>query len=321
MKEHVLHILDQALHPGRPPPSPRTFPQGDMPGDKGVDRAPVHREGPGGLPGGAAPICRKPWLRTPAGKAVVAVTGGSGVMKTCVSALLTYYLNQLGVGAFTLSGDNYPRRYPELNDAERVRDFPAGGHPGAWWRPGSTPRSGAALLKDLQLADLDSDPQQCEEHPWLAPYQQAGREALTQYLGTANEQEYDKIEQVLGQFKAGQEKIWLKRLGRDDTALWFEREGLLPDQRGGAGVDPRQLRPVPGGWTSPCCWPVTPARDPGCTGSPGAGMPTPTPAFITMVIQLEQGKIEPGPLCQVIVSKSCEVLTLEEYQRRMAEGR
>ena len=41
-----------------------------------------------------------------------------------------------------------------------------------------------------------------------------------------------------------------------------------------------------------------------------------------MVIQLEQGKIEArAPYAQVIVSKSCEVLTLEEYQRRMAEGR
>ena len=39
-------------------------------------------------------------------------------------------------------------------------------------------------------------------------------------------------------------------------------------------------------------------------------------------LMLEQGKIEArAPYAQVIVSKSCEVLTLEEYQRRMAEGR
>ena len=38
--------------------------------------------------------------------------------------------------------------------------------------------------------------------------------------------------------------------------------------------------------------------------------------------KMEQGKIEArAPFAQVIVSKSCEVLTLEEYQRRMAEGR
>ena len=267
----------------------------------------------------ALPHLREALAQNPAGKAVVAVTGGSGVMKTCVSALLTYYLNQLGVGAFTLSGDNYPRRYPELNDAERVRIFRLGGTRGLV-EAGVYTKERAALLKDLQLADLDSDPQQCEEHPWLAPYQQAGREALTQYLGTANEQEYDKIQQVLGQFKAGQEKIWLKRMGRDDTALWFEEKDfsqisvvVLEWTHGNSGLFQ--------GVDVPVLLASTPAETREYRLSRGRDANADT-AFITMVIQLEQGKIEArAPYAQVIVSKSCEVLTLEEYQRRMAEGR
>lgn len=71
----------------------------------------------------ALPLLVQALENNPCSKAVLSVSGGSGVGKTCVSALLTYYLNQLGVGAFTLSGDNYPRRFPELNDAERTRIF------------------------------------------------------------------------------------------------------------------------------------------------------------------------------------------------------
>ena len=41
-------------------------------------------------------------------RAVVAVCGGSGVGKSEIASLLSYYLNQLGVGSYTLSGDNYP---------------------------------------------------------------------------------------------------------------------------------------------------------------------------------------------------------------------
>ena len=115
-----------------------------------------------------------------------------------------------------MSGDNYPRRFPELNDMERMRVFRLAGVRGMLAK-GVYTSENAATLKELQLNDLDPAPEQCEKYPWLAAYQEAGQEELSKYLGTQLEQEYDQLEKVLAQFKSGQEKIWLKRMGRDDT--------------------------------------------------------------------------------------------------------
>ncbi len=99
---------------------------GDMPGDK-VEINDTHLAK-------ARSIFPRLWeLLTPvlAGskhhRAVISVHGGSGVGKSETGALLAYGLNALGVGAYVLSGDNYPRRIPEQNDAERLRVYTEGG--------------------------------------------------------------------------------------------------------------------------------------------------------------------------------------------------
>lgn len=60
-------------------------------------------------------------------RVVVAVSGGSGVGKSEVGSLLAHGLKAAGVGAYVLSGDNYPRRIPSENDAERLRVYETGG--------------------------------------------------------------------------------------------------------------------------------------------------------------------------------------------------
>ncbi len=60
-------------------------------------------------------------------KYVISISGGSGSGKTAIASLLAYYLNSNGVKTYTHSGDNYPRRVPELNDAERLARYKAGG--------------------------------------------------------------------------------------------------------------------------------------------------------------------------------------------------
>ena len=79
--------------------------------------------------------------RNPYGRAVITVCGGSGSGKTGAAALLGYYFKQIGIGSYVLSGDNYPRRYPALNDAERLRIFRQGGMHGL--------TSGALLNPDV----------------------------------------------------------------------------------------------------------------------------------------------------------------------------
>ena len=236
MSASVLQIIENAMNNWQPPEVPEDIPQGDMPGDKvwigpqSIEKATVAFQA-------VLPMLKEALAANPAHKAVISVSGGSGVMKTCVSALLTYYLNQLGVGAYTMSGDNYPRRIPVQNDAERMRIFRLGGVRGMLQEGVYNPEN-AATLKELQLADTDSEPKMVEEHPWLAAYQKAGREALSGYLGTDLEQEYaDPVQGRPGEDLA-------QAPGQRGHRPVVRREGFLPDRRAGAGVDPRQLRQI-----------------------------------------------------------------------------
>ena len=60
-------------------------------------------------------------------RAIVAVHGGSGVGKSEIGSVLGEMLRRDGIGAYVMSGDNYPRRIPAANDAERLRRFRTGG--------------------------------------------------------------------------------------------------------------------------------------------------------------------------------------------------
>ncbi len=63
-------------------------------------------------------------------KAVVSVCGGSGVGKSEVASLLSYFLTEAGIKSYTLSGDNYPHRIPEENDQMRAKVYEEQGEEG-----------------------------------------------------------------------------------------------------------------------------------------------------------------------------------------------
>ena len=63
-------------------------------------------------------------------RAIVSVHGGSGVGKSETASLLSYYFNELGIGSYILSGDNYPRRIPRDNDAQRLKVYEEKGKEG-----------------------------------------------------------------------------------------------------------------------------------------------------------------------------------------------
>ena len=54
-------------------------------------------------------------------RAVVTVSGGSGVGKSTTARLIHEYLEAQGIGCALIGGDEYPFRIPVLNDAERLR--------------------------------------------------------------------------------------------------------------------------------------------------------------------------------------------------------
>lgn len=154
-------------------------------------------------------------------KAVVSVYGGSGVGKTTIASLLTYYLNDLGIGSYTLSGDNYPRRLPIYNDAERLHLFREGGllkliedH--------SYTEERAGIIKEFQLQEKDADVEIIQTYPWYASYILGGIHALQDYLGTEKEINFSQLNDILNCFKMGKEKIWLKRMGKAETDIWYE---------------------------------------------------------------------------------------------------
>ena len=45
---------------------------------------------------------------------------------------------------------------------------------------------------------------------------------MSRYLGTSCETAFDEVENIVSQFKNGADHIFLKRMGREDTDLWYE---------------------------------------------------------------------------------------------------
>lgn len=318
MMDSVLERIDEALRAWEPPEVPQDIPQGDMPGDR-VWIGPQAEKKAQAVFRALLPLLREALSANPRRRAVVAVTGGSGVGKTCVSALLTHYLSEIGVGAYTHSGDNYPRRIPIQNDAERMRVFRSAGVRGLL-ETGEYTSERAAALRRLQLDDLDSDPAQRAAHSWLAAYQAAGRAALDEYLGSAAEQGYEEIGDVLRRFRAGEDKIWLRRLGRGPEDLWYEEKTF-------SGVSVLVLEWTHGnsglfeGVDIPVLLSSTPAETRAYRLARGRDANADT-AFITMVLELEQAKLEArAGTAKLIVSKACKTLTYDEYKAEMEAGR
>ena len=57
-------------------------------------------------------------------------------------------------------------------------------------------------------------------------YQENGEKGLDAYLGTPQEIEYDRINQVLAKFHAGASVIELKKMGREADEIWYEQTDL-----------------------------------------------------------------------------------------------
>ena len=202
-------------------------------------------------------------------KVVVTVCGGSGVGKSEIASLLSYYLKEFGIGSYTLSGDNYPRRIPAQNDAERLRVFRRG-----------------------------------------------GRAALDAYLGSDAEIDFQEVEEIVASFKSGQEEIWLKRMGRTEDALWYEK------------VDFREVSVLVIEWThgnSDCYQGVdipvllnsTPQETLAHRAARGRDGGTDSP-FTMMVLELEQEKLKKqAKKAKLIVLKQGELLSYEEFCERM----
>lgn len=314
MDKNAINRAAEALPQWTPPAVSGGIPHGDMPGDK-VEINQGHIDKANTIFPLLVPLAAEAAAQT--GRAVIAVCGGSGVGKSETASLLSHYFRSAGVGAYTLSGDNYPHRIPMYNDAERVRIFRVGGMRGML-EAGVYTAVATVGLHAMWAAESDADPMEAARRDWLRVYQAEGRKALAEYLGTPAEQDYDELSAIIARFKAGDDTLMLKRMGRTEDERWYE------------AVDVSQTNVLVIEWTHgnsdflqgvdiPVLLNSTPeetrahrrarARD-GKTDS----------AFTTMVLEIEQAELDScAHKAKIIISKSGEVLTYDQYRRLMGQ--
>ncbi len=190
--------------------------KGDMPGDKiviGEDHIKKART--------IFPLLVEEINKLNRDKIVISVFGGSGVGKSEIASLLGFFLEKQGIGSYVLSGDNYPRRIPLYNDAERMSVYRSGGLKGMV-KTGVYNSETRKILDELWQKETDSDPSVVTDYPWMSEYQKAGRMALKKYLGTDKEQDYEELNNIIASFRKGEEKIMLKRMGKTEEERWYD---------------------------------------------------------------------------------------------------
>lgn len=296
------------------PKIPAQILHGDMPGDK-VQIKQAHIQKAAVIFPELLKLIEPVLENNPCQRAVVTVCGGSGVGKSEIASLLSFYFSEMGVGSYTLSGDNYPRRIPLYNDAERLRVFRTGALKGMV-EAGDYTRERFQVIQTWQKLGMDADPQYALEYPWYESYLESGRRALKQYLGSKAEIDFDEIGHIVKCFKNGVNSIWLKRMGRTQEEFWydsvdFSRTQVLVIEWTHGNSDEYK------GVDIPILLNSTPAetlehrrtrnRD-GAVDSP----------FTTIVLELEQTMLESqAHKAKIILSKGGELMSYDMYRQIM----
>ena len=175
------------------------------------------------------------------------------------------------------------------------------------------------ILPELWKQETDAEPKLTADYPWLSTYQQAGRAALQQYLGTDAEQDYEELSAILEAFHNGADHIWLKRMGRTEDARWYDNVDfsdtnvlIIEWTHGNSdllkGVDiPVLLNSTP---EQTRAHRRARSRD-GKTDS----------AFTTMVLEIEQAELDScAHKAKIIIAKTGERLSFDQYRAEM-EGK
>ncbi len=162
-------------------------------------------------------------------RAVVTVSGGSGVGKSTTARLIHEYLEAQGIGCALIGGDEYPFRIPVLNDAERLRILRQAGIQGML-REGVYSDKAWRELHVLQTKMVDADPKYDATYPWHKAYLSYGRKALSEYLGSQAEQDYPAMQELINAFREGKNEILLRKLGDEEADFHYEA-GDFSDKR------------------------------------------------------------------------------------------
>ncbi|MEG1946423.1 MAG: adenylylsulfate kinase [Lachnospiraceae bacterium] len=285
------------------------IPQGDMPGDK-IEIGKEHIAKANVIFPKLMKLLVPLFQKNMHQKVVLTVCGGSGVGKSEIASLLSFYFNQMKIGSYTLSGDNYPHKIPKYNDAERLHIFRESALMGMVTDHTFT-KERFDVIHEFQVNKDDANPKHLKEYDWYDSYISNGRKGLEEYLGTTREIGFDEVETIIKQFKNGKDTIWLKRMGREDTELWYEE------------VDFSNIQILVVEWThgnSDCYQGVdipillnsTPQETLAHRNARNRDGAVDNP-FTTMILEIEQGMLErQAHKAKIIISKSGELLSYDE---------
>ncbi len=309
----IMKKLEQA-DCWQPPVVPENIPHGDMPGDK-VEIGEGHIAKANIIFPELLEKLLDAVEENTSNRAVVTVCGGSGVGKSEIASLLSFYLNELGIGSYTLSGDNYPHRIPMYNDAERLHIFRENGLKRMVVDGVYTPER-FAIVQEYQKDGTDADAAHSKEHPWFSSYLEGGKNGLRGYLGTDREIGFDEVTDIVASFKGGADKIWLKRMGRTETELWYEEVDF-------SGVNVLMIEWTHGnsdfytGVDVPILLNSTPQETLAHRRARNRDGKTDSP-FTMCVLGIEQDMLESqAHKAKLIVSKDGKLLSYEQYQTVM----
>lgn len=310
-----MNAIEKLRAPWTAPVVPQDIPHGDMPGDK-VVIGETHIKKAAVVFDAIRPMIAEAMETNASARCVISVCGGSGVGKSETASLISYFLREMGIGSYTLSGDNYPHRIPMDNDAERMRVYRNGGLRGLV-AGGVNPAQHRETLLALWADETDADPAVCEAHPWMRAYQKAGSCRLAEYLGSQQEINFDEIGDIVARFKQGAQSLYLKRMGREREALWYDEVDMqgvqvLVIEWTHGNSDHYQGVDIPVLLNSTPAETLAHRRARNRDGRPDA-------PFITMVLGIEQRMLEAqAHKARVILSKAGEVLTYAQFRQAMA---
>ncbi len=293
---------------------PEDIPHGDMPGDK-IEIGESHIAKAKTI----FPILIKElqakMSANPYSRAVVAVCGGSGVGKSEIASLLSYMLETAGIGSYTMSGDNYPHRIPMYNDAERLHTFRKCGIRGMVDAGVMNPEN-AEKIRELQRAEDDANKAHLDADTWFRSYFEAGSKGLNDYLGTPNETDFEEVDQIMKAFKDGADKLYLKRMGRDEASLWYDevdlsnKNVLIVEWTHGNSDYMSQV-------DVPVLLNSTPEETLEHRRSRNRDGKLDSP-FTMLVLELEQKKlVDQAHKAKIIISKAGDIISYDEFKKLM----
>ncbi len=295
---------------------PEDIPHGDMPGDK-IEIGDSHIAKAKTIFPILVKELQEKMNANPYNRAVIAVCGGSGVGKSEIASLLSYMLETAGIGSYTMSGDNYPHRIPMYNDAERLHTFRKCGIKGMV-DAGVMNAENVAKIREWQTADDDANKVHLETDTWFRSYLEAGSKGLNEYLGTPNETDFAEVDQIMKAFKDGADRLWLKRMGRDEASLWYDevdmsaKQVLIVEWTHGNSDYMSQV-------DIPVLLNSTPAETLEHRRSRNRDGKLDSP-FTMLVLELEQQKlVDQAHKAKIIISKAGDIISYDEFKKLMAE--